>query len=504
MNEKMDRLREILAEVDDLQRAASLLSWDQETYMPPGGVEARAQQLSTLSRLSHVRFTSDEVGKLLDELEGYAAGLDYDSDDAALFRVARRDYDLAHKVPAELVAEAAHAGSVARPAWIEARQKADFSIFAPFLKKNVELSRRQAEALGYEDHPYDALINVPEPGMTTAQLKGIFSRLREAIVPLVREIAARQDMVDASCLHGDFDEQKQLDFGLGIAQKFGYDLQRGRQDLTAHPFCITFSTGDVRITTRVDRSFLSMALFGTMHESGHAMYEQGVNPAYDRSPLASGASLGVHESQSRLWENLVGRSRAFWQYYYPRLQETFPEHFGKIDREGFYRAVNKVQPSMIRVEADEVTYNLHILLRFELETAMLDGSLSVDELPEAWNAKMQEYLGITPPSDREGVLQDMHWSGAWLAGFPYYTLGNIIGAQLFAKIREAIPNLDEQIAAGEFGALHGWLVENLYRHGRKFTPNELVERITGAPLSTGPWIEYVSRKFGEIYGLARD
>jgi carboxypeptidase Taq len=502
MQEPMRQLRENLAEVSDLNRAAAELGWDQETYMPPGGVRARAEQLATLRRISHVRFTSDEVGALLDTLAEATAGDDPASDDASLVRVTRRDYDKARKLPPELVAEISRASALARPAWIEARKKSEFSIFAPFLQTNIDLNKRVADTLGYDEHPYDALIDRSEPGMTAAQLRVLFDELKAAIVPLVRAIAQQGDVVDTSFLHREYDEQQQLAFGLRVVEQYGYDLQRGREDLTTHPFCTSFSPDDVRITTRVSRDFLPMALFGTMHESGHGMYEQGVNPALDRSPLCRGASPGVHESQSRLWENLVGRSRAFWQGYFPKLQAAFPDQLRDVDMERFYRAVNKVTPSTIRVEADEVTYNLHILLRFELELALLEDKLHVNEVQDAWNARMQDYLGITPPNDAEGVLQDIHWSSGGLGGFSGYTLGNIIGAQLFAKAREALPALDDQIAAGEFAPLHEWLRVNLYQHGRKFTPNELLERITGGPLSTGPWIAYVRRKFGDIYHLA--
>jgi len=502
MQEQMRELREILGEISDLNRAAAVLGWDQETYMPRGGVAARAEQLATLRRLSHVRFTSNEVGSLLDSLAEATAGMDPASDDASLIRVTKRDYEKSRKIPPALIAEMTRRSALARPAWIEARQKSDFSIFAPHLEGNMDISKRVADALGYEAHPYDALLDRSEPDMTSAQLGTLFADLKAAIVPLVREIAAKGDVIDTSCLHRGYDEQAQLDFGLKVVEKYGYSLEHGREDLVAHPFCTSFSPSDVRITTRVSRNFLSQALFGTMHESGHGMYEQGVSMALDRTPLCRGASPGVHESQSRLWENLVGRSRSFWQGWFPKLQAAFPEQLRDQDAESFYRAVNKVPPSLIRVEADEVTYNLHILLRHEMEMEMMDGTLKVSDVPEVWNTRMKEYIGVTPPNDAEGALQDIHWSGFSFAGFPGYTLGNIIGAQLFAKVHEEMSDLDEQIAAGEFSGLHGWLRTNLYQHGRKFTPNELLARITGGPLSTAPWIAYVRAKYGDIYGIA--
>ena len=502
MQEKMAQLREILGEVSDLGRAAAVLSWDQETYMPRGGVRARAEQMATLRRLAHVRFTAPETGALLDDLAEATASDDPASDDASLIRVTKRDYDRSCKLTPALVTQISRAAALARPAWIEARAKSDFALFAPHLETNIDLNRQVADALGYEEHPYDALLERSEPGMTAAQLRTLFADLRGAIVPLALAGAERSAAVDDACLHREYDEQTQLEFGLRVVRQYGYDMDRGREDLTTHPFCTSFSPTDVRITTRVNRTFLPMALFGTMHESGHGMYEQGVNPALDRTPLCRGASPGVHESQSRLWENLVGRSRPFWEYWFPRLQATFPEQLRGVEVDSFHRAVNKVTPSLIRVEADEVTYNLHILLRFELELAMLEGKLKVADLPAAWNERMREYLGITPPNDTLGVLQDIHWSGVSFAGFPGYTLGNVIGAQLFVQARKALPDLDSQIAAGEFAPLHEWLRVNLYQHGRKFTPNELLERITGEALSTAPWIAYVRQKFGDLYGVA--
>jgi carboxypeptidase Taq len=338
--------------------------------------------------------------------------------------------------------------------------------------------------------------------MTTAQLETIFSELREAIVPLVRDIAAQGDVVDDSCLHQQYDPDTQIDVSLEIATLFGYDTERGRLDLSAHPFCTCFGVDDVRITTRVWPHFLNACLFAVMHEAGHAMYEQGADPSLYGTSAFNGTSAGVHESQSRLWENLVGRSRPFQHYLFPRLQETFPQQLGGITEEGFYRAINKVQPSFIRVEADEVTYNLHIMLRFELENEMLEGRLAVADLEEAWNERFREYLGLTPPNAAEGVLQDIHWSGANSFGvFPGYTLGNIIGAQLIAQAHKEMPDLNDQISRGEFTNLLTWLQTNVYRHGRKYTPNELAERITGQPVGTGAWIKYVQGKFGELYGL---
>jgi len=499
VTDALERLKTTLHEIATLDRAAGVLAWDQETYMPPGGVASRASALATLSRLAHERLVEPEVGSLLEELEGRA--LDPETDDGALVRVTRRDRDHAVKIPADLVAEAARASSEARPVWQRARETSDWKLFAPYLERNVDINRRIAEALGYAERPYDALLDYNEPGITTRQLEALFGRLREAIVPLVREIGRRQDAIDDSILHGDWDEKAQLDFGMEVISAFGFDLERGREDLSAHPFSIGFGSGDVRITTRISQSFLSQGLFGTMHESGHAMYSQGHALELEGTPLWGGASPGVHESQSRLWENLIGRGRPMWRHFLGPLKKAFPGSLRGVDEEAFYRAVNRVYPSLIRVEADEVTYNLHILLRFEIENDLLERELKAIDVPEAWNAKVEQYLGIQVPNDAEGALQDIHWSGVSFGGFPSYTLGNVIGAQLMETIRAAIPDLDDQVAAGEFKQLHGWLVENLYRHGRKFTPGELLERITGRSLEAEPWIRYVQRKFGEIYEL---
>jgi carboxypeptidase Taq len=499
MSDRLLRLKEILGEVSDLSRAALVLAWDQETYMPPGGVANRADQLTTLRRLAHVRFTSAEVGELLGELEVDVSGLPFDSDDRSLVRVARRDYEHARKLPEDLVAEVARAEPTAVPVWQKARREADFKLFAPYLEKNIELNRRVADALGYEERPYDALLDRTEPGLTTEQLEGIFAELKKAIVPLVGDVARNAESVDDSVLYRGFDPDTQLKYALEVVTRLGYDLERGRQDLSAHPFSISFGPGDVRITTRVSRDFFNECLFGSIHEAGHGMYNQGIGQNLDRTPLWSGASPGVHESQSRLWENLVGRGAPFWRHFYPSLRDAFPGPLAGVDEDGFFRAVNRSYPSLIRVEADEVTYNLHILLRFELENELLEGSLKVSDLPEAWNAKVKSYLGIEVPNDREGVLQDIHWASVSFAIFPAYTLGNLIGAQLMEKIRSDVPDLDRHIEKGEFGVLLTWLRTNVYRHGRKFTPNELVERVTGQPLTPGPWIAYVRQKFGALY-----
>jgi carboxypeptidase Taq len=496
----LDRLREVLGEVADVQRAAAVLGWDQETYMPRGGVEDRASQLATLRRLAHERATSDETARLLERAESEVAGLAYDSDEASLVRVARRDFEESVRIPAELVVELAKARTHARPVWQEARRAGDWSLFAPRMQVTVDLSRRLAEALGYEDRPHDALVRLNEPGMTTARLEVLFAELKAAIVPLVREVAQRAERVDNSVMDRPCDEQRQMPFAAQVIGSLGYDFQRGRQDLSAHPFCTSFGPGDVRLTTRTGPTLRDSCLFSSIHESGHGMYNQGVPRSLDRNPLWGGASAGVHESQSRLWENLVGRGRPFWDWCFPRLRAAFPESLNGVDADGFWRACNRVRPSYIRVDSDEVTYNLHILLRFEVENELLEGRLSVADVPEAWNARLRDYLGLDPPPPHDGPLQDIHWTSG-LGGFSGYTLGNLIGAQLMVTARRDMPDMDGHLAEGEFAPLLAWLRDHVHRHGRKFTPDELVERATGEPITPAPWIAYVREKFKGLYGL---
>jgi carboxypeptidase Taq len=466
--------------------------------MPKGGIASRAEQMATLSRLAHEMLIEDETGRLL----GSLGAPDPSSEEGALVRRARREYERATKLPAELVARTARATTLAEPAWERAREESDWSVFAAHLEEILSLKRQAAEALGYEDHPYDALLDGYEPGAKKARLEAMFGELRAGILPLIREVAGQGDGGDRLApLYGSFDETKQERFGVEVVTRFGYDWERGRQDRTVHPFCASFGPGDARITTRFDPGWLTPALFGTFHEAGHALYQQGINPSYARTPLYGSASMGVHESQSRLWENLVGRSRAFWSYFYPRLRDTFPEALHKVDLETFYRAINVLAPSKIRVEADEATYNLHILLRFELEAALLESDLSVADLPAAWNAKMEEYLGVTPENDAQGVLQDIHWANGLFGYFPTYAIGNVLSVQFFDEALKAHPEIPEQIAEGELTALLGWLRENVHHHGARYEPNELVERATGRPLDTTPYLRHLKSKFGELYDL---
>lgn len=500
VEEKLNQLKANLKDVTNLQNASALLGWDQQTYMPPGGAAARAEQTATLDKLAHELFTTDEIGTLLADLSG--AGFAYDSDDAALLRVAQREYDKARKLPPNLVEEMSRTFSLAQQIWQKARAEKDFSQFQDSLAKIVDLNIQVAEAYGYDDNIYDALLDQFEPEMKTSEVDVVFGELKAELVPLVQAIVAHKNVVDDSPLKQAFDEAAQWNFGLIPLHAIGFDSKRGRQDKSAHPFTTSFSVNDVRITTRVRKDTFPSSLFSTLHEAGHAMYEQGSAPSLDGTLLAGGASLGVHESQSRLWENVLGRGRPFWQFYYPQLQAAFPQQLQTVSLEQFYRAINKVEPSLIRVEADEVTYNLHIFLRFELEQDLLTGRLQVADLPAAWNAKMEAYLGLTPPDDGVGVLQDIHWSGGMMGYFPTYTLGNVLSLQFYNRTLADIPDLAEQYALGEFGALHAWFADKIHRHGRKYTATELIRRVTGDDgIKAGPYLAYIKQKYTEIYNL---
>ena len=491
-------LKARLAEVNDLNRAVSVLNWDQATYMPAGGAAARARQQATVARLAHERFTDAKIGRLLDALVPYAETLEPDSDEAALIRVTRRDFELARKLPAKFVAEWRAAGAESYQAWAKARPANDFAAVADHLARILDFSRRSSELMGYGEHIADPLIDSADDGMTVKSVRALFEGLRKELVPLVKKLT-RRPPADDSCLKRSFAVDRQLAFGLGIAEAFGFDPARGRQDKSPHPFCTTFAVGDVRITTRTKENDLSEALFSTLHEAGHAMYEQGVDPALEGTPLAMGASAGVHESQSRLWENIVGRSRGFWEHQYPRLKRTFPGVLDDVPLETFYRAINKVERSLIRTDADEVTYNLHVMLRFDFEIALLEGKLAIRDLPEAWKERLRADLGIAPPDDRSGVLQDVHWYAGCVGGaFQGYTVGNILSAQFYAAAVEAHPEIPAEIATGKYSNLHGWLRENLYRHGRKFAPDAIVERATGKPMTVEPYITYLKGKYGAL------
>ena len=501
MEEKLKELKARLREVDDLQSTVALMNWDQSTYMPPAGAKARGRQMATLSRLAQEKFTDATVGQLLDDLEPYAAELPDDSDDASLIRVTRRDYERAVKVPPSFTAEFYEHTAVAYNVWAEARPANDFEKAEPYLQKNLELSRRLANFFPGYEHIADPLIAYQDYGMQVSTIRPLFAELRQALVPLVETITGQQEIED-DFLHRSFPEKDQLAFGKRVIKRYGYDFERGRQDKTHHPFMTKFSLDDVRITTRVQEHNLNEALFSTLHEAGHALYELGIDPAFEATPLASGTSAAVHESQSRLWENQVGRSLPFWHHFYPQLQDLFSNQLQDVSLEQFYRAVNKVQRSLIRTDADEVTYNLHVMIRFDLELQLLEGELAVADLPEAWHERYQRDLGVRAADDRNGVMQDVHWFAGTVGGaFQGYTLGNVLAALFYASALEAHPEISEEMEQGTFETLHGWLRENIYRHGSKFTTSELVQRVTSGPVSIEPYLDYLRDKFGDLYAL---
>jgi carboxypeptidase Taq len=494
-----DELKRRLAEVHDLGKAIGLLGWDQRTMMPSQGGGVRAEQLATLSRLAHDRFVDDEIGRMLDDVTDYGESLPYDSDEASLIRVVRRDYDRERRVPADLRSDLARAASNGYEAWVDARARSDYASFMPYLEKTVELRRRYAECFD-ADEPYDALLDDYEPGMKAAEVREVFDVLKPELIGLVRAVADRQEQVDNSFLKGSFSVERQRELSLAVLERLGFEHETWRLDTTVHPFAMSLATSDIRLTTRFKGHDVSDALFSTMHEFGHGVYERNVDPALERTPLCRGASMSLHESQSRLWENLVGRSRQFWGFFYPTFRSIFPE-FDAVDEDSFYRGINKVDPSFIRVEADEVTYSLHIILRFELEQELLSGELGLRELPETWNARMEEYLGVVVEDDAHGVLQDTHWSATNMGYFPTYALGNVVSLQIWEQALTRMPDLYDQIGRGEFFQLREWLRDQLYRHGRKLTPKELIERITGGGMDPAPYIRYLSAKVGEVYGI---
>jgi carboxypeptidase Taq len=495
---RFDELRERLAEISDLGKTAALLGWDQHVMMPPGGALLRAEQMGTIGRIAHQKFTSPELGKLIDGLRSWGEQHDYESFEASLIRVTALDWEKSSKVPSDLRAEMSRSAALAHAVWVDARKRNDFATFLPVLRQNLDLRKRYIDCFEVGDEPYDIVLDDYERGMKAKEVRGIFDYLKEHQAPLVKEVAARGGNEP---LQHDFAIEPQKVFELEVVRAFGFNDDAWRLDPTVHPFASGTGVTDIRITTRYFSEHLG-GLFGTMHEFGHGLYENQIDPALERSPLARGVSLGMHESQSRMWENLVGRSLPFWRHFFPRLQELFPDELGAYDDERWYREVNAVEPSLIRVEADEATYNLHIILRFELEQALLADEFPLEQLPEEWNRRMWEYLGIEVPNDTVGVLQDVHWSGGSIGYFPTYALGNLISAQIWERIMADVPDLYDGFEQGEFGPLRDWLREHLHRHGRKYTPGETLERVVGtSQIDPEPYVRYLREKLAAIYGI---
>ncbi len=491
---QLQELREILAQVNDLSSASALLHWDQATYMPAGGAAARGRQLATLSRLAHETFVHPRVGELLENLRDLESEVDSDGFEAALIRVTRRDYEKAARIPTEFEARMSEHSAIAYETWTRARPANDWNLICPTMEKTLDLSRELASFTPHE-HPADPLIDDSDPGFSAAQISALFSELRDELVPLVREITS-QPPADDAVLRGHFDVKAQRRFARQVVGDFGYSFERGRIDATHHPFMTKFSLGDVRITIREDDAEVSSLLLGAMHEAGHGMYEQGISPIYEATPLAHGASSGLHESQSRLWENFVGRSPAFWQHYYPMFQRAFSQ-FDDVPMDAFLTALNRSERTLIRTESDELTYNLHVMIRFDLELQMLDGRLQIADLPDAWDARYLADLGVQVPDYANGCLQDVHWfMGAIGGAFQCYTLGNILSAQFYEAATRAHPSIEDDMARGEFGALRDWLTGNLYRFGRAREPQQLIESAIGGPLQIGPYMNYLRGKYG--------
>ena len=500
MEEKIKQLNTLMGEIADLAGVGALLGWDQQVNMPPGGVDDRGNQMALIGGLMHDRITSDEMGKLIADLASEIGDLDADNDAARNVRRAKWQYEQNTRIPKEKMMEFLMTTAQANEIWVKARQNNDFASFQPILQRIVELRQEVAEFFKPYDHVYDPLLDMFEPGMKTTAVKQIFADLREKQVVLLKAIREAQQ-VDNSFVKKNYDRDLQEKFGRHVITRFGYDWNRGRLDVTAHPFTTGFGLGDIRITTRYREDDGMSALFGTMHESGHAMYSQGASPKFARTILQETTSLAFHESQSRMWENLVGRSREFWTYFYPTFQMLFASHLGNVDLDTFYKGINKVEPSFIRVEADEATYNLHIMVRMEIEIGLLEKSIATQDLPEVWNAKMKDYLGITPPTDTLGVLQDVHWSGGMIGYFPTYALGNLLSVQLWEKMLSDNPNIPDEMAKGQFSTILGWMREKVHQHGAKYDSQELIHKITGSHLSAEPYLRYLNKKYGEIYNL---
>ena len=492
MDRALAELKDRLGQLTDLRRTEGLLLWDMQVFMPAGGGPTRAAQLATLGGIIHERVVDDRFGELFAELEPYVQSLRHDSDDAALVRLAQRDWDRARRVPKELTVEFAEVSAQSYEAWVKAREASDFASFRPWLERVLDLRRRYVECFAPYDDPYDVLLEDYEWGMRTAEIRGIFAVLE----PELRElVAAHASDEEDAFMRGPFPIAQQEALSRELVERFGATWDQFRLDTTVHPFEITFGLGDVRLTSRYAEDDL-LSLFTAMHECGHGLYEWGVSPTLERTPLCTGVSATLHESQSRLWENVVGRSLPFWEWFYPRVRETFSSRLGSVSLEDFHRAINRVRRSHIRVDADETSYGLHVILRFELEQRLLSGELDVEDLPDAWNARFEELVGIPVPSDALGVLQDAHWSGGGFGYFPTYLLGTVLSVQIWGKACAEIPDVEEQIGRGEFQPLHEWLRENIYALGSKFTPAETVERVVGGPIDPQPYLAYLRDKFG--------
>lgn len=500
-NSKIKELLERLNQIEDLAALGALAGWDQQTYMPSGAGEVRMHQVATLQGIIHERQTAPEIGTLLDQLEQELESGSFTDADKGLIRKVRHNYDHATKLPRELVEELARVGSASVDAWIQAKAKSDFALFAPWLKKSVSLFREVADRFGYTETRYDALLDEYEPGLTASKVEQLFKPVRDVSLTMLRNIQESGKEISLAPVEGNFSVSKQAELCEKLLRNIGYDFTHGQLTRSEHPFTTSFGAPlDVRLTTRYDEHYLPMSVMAALHEGGHGLYEQGGSLTLVRTPLAGGASLGAHESQSRLWENAIGRSAPFWQGQIGTLREVFPERFSNVDVETLVRSLNKVQPSLIRVEADEVTYNLHIMIRFELEKELINGELSIESLPRLWNEKYKEYLGIVPEKDAVGVLQDVHWTFGF-GYFPTYTLGNLYGAQIYHKLRQVFPDFDDRLASGDTSFVLNWLREHMYVYSAIYEPENLIERVTGEKPDPQYFVRYLTSKFSKIYNL---
>jgi carboxypeptidase Taq len=497
-----DELLKQVREISLLSSCRSVLEWDHQVNMPPGGAGFRAEQASLLAGMTHEKFTDTKIGELISAVEGSDIVKDPESSEAANIRELRHDYDKETKLPKELVEEFNKVTALAHNEWIEARKQSDFKKFEPRLREIITLCRKMADAYGYEGEPYNALLDNYEPGATVAEVSDVFEKLRVDLVDLLGRIKDAPKKPDVSIVERNYSVDKQKIFVEMVSSAMGYDYERGRLDIAAHPFCSGMGVGDTRITTRYNPNRVNDALFGVIHESGHALYEMGIDKEkHFGTALGSAASLGIHESQSRMWENMVGRSMPFWIYFFPQLKRVFRDSLNGVELDQFYGAINYVRPSYIRVEADEVTYNLHILLRFEIERAMMQGDIKSADVAGEWNERFKKYFGIEVDKDANGCLQDIHWSSGLFGYFPTYTLGNIYAAQFFVKAQADIPDLTQKFESGDFLTLREWLRVNIHQHGLRYRANDLCKRVTGEGLSHKPMMDYMNKKFGEIYGI---
>lgn len=503
--ERYDELYERMLTLGDLQGLGGIAYWDMQTHMPPKGAAVRGQRLATLTKIAHGMLVDPATGELINASEDYARSMGEESVEFATWRVIKRHYDKSVVIPTDLAAEISLASSRGHVAWVEARKNNDYASFKPFLQKNIEYLRQTVD-LSRELHPcaeedYDILLDDYEEGMKTSEVAAVFDQFKEGAKPLVDKVSASAGDGRDAAVNQNFPTEQQDKLSREIVKAVGFNDESWDLTTTTHPFASSMSINDIRITTKYEDNFLNPSFFGTLHEFGHGLYEHQIDEAYDRTVLARGVSMAWHESQSRMWENLVGRGLPFWQWATPVVQKHFPDQFRGMSAEDIYRAVNVMGPSLIRIEADELTYNFHIIIRFELEREVINGNLSVDDLPAAWNAKYKDYLGVDVPSDSDGVLQDVHWSGGSMGYFPTYALGNVLGAMLWQRITTELPNLESEFAQGEFGSLREWSRENVHQHGSRYTPNDLLQRVLGTrKLDAQPLLDFLSAKVDELYG----